>query len=74
MQVFEKELTNAGHTKRFSVTDSGPEGWDVRIEQDSRVVREVRYTDWHRVERAMFTMDMQVSELEESGWRKTDRD
>jgi hypothetical protein len=73
MQMFEKELTHGGHTKRFSVTEAGPEGWDVRVEQDSRVVREKRYTDWHRVERAMLSMDRQVSQLEESGWQKTDR-
>jgi hypothetical protein len=28
----------------------------------------VRYDDWHRVERALFSIRLQVSELEEDGW------
>ena len=28
-------------------------GWEVREEQDDRVVRDIKYTDWHRVERAI---------------------
>lgn len=67
--MFKRELTNAGHTTRFTITDVGPEGWDVRVEEDRLVVRNVRYTDWHRVERAMSVMSRQVSELEERGWR-----
>jgi hypothetical protein len=66
--MFAKELTQAGHTKRFTISDAGSAGWEVRVEQDSRVVRRVCYTDWHRVERAVQMMNMQVSELEESGW------
>jgi hypothetical protein len=71
MTMFKKELTNAGHTTRFTITEAGPEGWDVRVEEDRHVVRNVRYTDWHRVERAMSVMSRQVSELEERGWRNT---
>jgi hypothetical protein len=71
MAMFEKVLTNAGHTTRFTITDAGPEGWDVRVEEDRQVVRNVRYTDWHRVERAMSVMSRQASQLEERGWRDT---
>ena len=52
MQMFEKKLTNHGHTTKFSVTEGG-EGWEVRVEEDSRLVRRAMYTDWHRVERAV---------------------
>jgi hypothetical protein len=45
----------------------------VREEQDDRVVRKVRYDDWHRVERALTAMRQQVHELEESGWRSHPR-
>jgi hypothetical protein len=68
--MFAKELTHAGHTRRFTISAEGGEGWEVRVEQDSRVVRRVCYTDWHRVERAVQLITLQVSELEENGWRE----
>jgi hypothetical protein len=67
--MFAKELTQAGHTKRFTISDTANSGWEVLVEQDSTVVRRVRYTDWHRVERALLMLSLQVSELEENGWR-----
>ena len=68
-QMFSKELTHGGHVRRFTIREAGGNGWEVREEQDSRVVRKVCYDDWHRVERALITMREQVLELEESGWR-----
>jgi hypothetical protein len=73
MQMFEKELTQAGHIKRFTITEASPRGWEVRVEQDSQIVRRVCYTDWHRVERAMCMLSQQVSQLERDGWRIADR-
>ena len=69
--MFAKELRQAGHTKRFSISSAGSDGWEVRVEQDSEVVRRVYYTDWHRVERAALLISRQVSELEEDGWLET---
>jgi hypothetical protein len=54
------ELTDSGHTKRFTIT-RGTSGWDVKEERDSQVVRTVTYTDWHRVERAIQVFQMQES-------------
>jgi hypothetical protein len=71
MQMFAKELTQAGHTRRFVVSEAGVLGWEVRVEQDSRVVRQICYTDWHRVERALMTLSEQISELERDGWQQT---
>ena len=68
--MFAKELTQAGHTKRFTISDGGTDGWEVRVEQDSRVIRRVHYTDWHRVERAVQILNLQVLELEENGWEE----
>jgi hypothetical protein len=68
-QMFTKELTQAGHIRRFTIREAGGHGWEVREEQDSRIVRRVRYNDWHRVERALLAMREQVLELEERGWR-----
>jgi hypothetical protein len=69
MQMFEKKLTNHGHITTFSVTEGG-EGWEVRVEEDSRLIRRACYTDWHRVERAVSKMTSEASELERSGWRE----
>ena len=69
--MFAKELRQAGHIKRFSISEAGSAGWEVRVEQDSEVVRQVYYTDWHRVERAALMMSLQVSELEDKGWRES---
>ena len=69
--MFAKELRQAGHTKRFTISEAGSEGWEVRVEQDSEVVRRVHYTDWHRVERAVLMLSLQVSELENNGWLET---
>ena len=66
--MFAKELKQAGHTKRFTISQAASEGWEVRVEQDSEVVRRVHYTDWHRVERAVLMMSLEVSELEGHGW------
>jgi hypothetical protein len=67
--MFAKELTQAGHTRRFTVSEAGGVGWEIREEQDSKIVRRVHYTDWHRVERALSAITRRVSELEEAGWR-----
>lgn len=69
--MFAKELRQAGHIKRFTISQAGAEGWEVKVEQDSLVVRQVYYQDWHRVERAAQLMALQVSELEENGWQET---
>lgn len=67
--MFAKELSHDGHIKRFLVLPAGERGWEVRVEQDSRVVRRVCYTDWHRVERALTLFSLQVSELAREGWQ-----
>jgi hypothetical protein len=69
MQMFAKELTQAGHTRRFSITEAGGFGWEVREEQDSQLVRSVCYTDWHRVERALTVFTLEVRALEQAGWQ-----
>ena len=62
-------LRNAAHTRRFTITSTAASGWEVRDEQDSRVLHSALYTDWHRVERAKLRIELQVSDLEQRGWR-----
>jgi hypothetical protein len=63
-----KTLTLAGHTRSFVVSPSIPTGWEVRVEHDSEVVRQSRYTDWHRVERAVSAIEREVRRLQSRGW------
>ena len=66
--MFTKELKQAGHTRRFTIREAS-EGWELREEEDSKLVRQVQYRDWHRVERAKMRIDAQVTDLENRGWR-----
>jgi hypothetical protein len=66
--MFSQELTHAGHVRRFNITSQGAEGWEMRIEEDSAVVRRQRFTDWHRVERALTLVTREIAELENAGW------
>ena len=66
--MFTKELKQAGHSKRFSISETPGEGWEVREEADSQLVRVVQYRDWHRVERARMRIEAEVMALEDRGW------
>lgn len=66
--MFVKELRQAGHIRKFSIEDRGRDGWEVREEQDDRVLKQIHYTDWHRVERALSVFALQIDELEGLGW------
>ncbi len=65
-----REYSEAGRMHRVTVTKHREGGWDVREERDAQLLRETRYTDWHRVERAVSKMTSEASELERSGWRE----
>lgn len=67
--MFNTELSYAGHSRRFVLGHLPLGGWELLIEEDHAVVSRVRYTDWHRVERALDAITRRVSELEASGWR-----
>jgi hypothetical protein len=65
--MYEKNLRNAGHTRRFEIREAGGT-WVAQTEHDSQVVKRVRYDDWHRVERTMLTFAIEISSLEQAGW------
>jgi hypothetical protein len=69
--MYAKILRKADQTRRFTITDSGGSGWEVREEQDSRVIRSRRYTDWHRVERARMAFASLALSLADSGWKES---
>ena len=66
--MFTKELTHAGHRRRFSISSRGTAGWEVRDVRDEQVLKQVCYTDWHRVERAQQMFNILIDELENDGW------
>src|SRR5262245_52609563 len=58
--MYARVFRKAGETRRFTISDAGDSGWEVREEQDSRVISRRRYTDWHRVERARMSFATQA--------------
>ena len=68
--MYTRSLQKATHIRKFSITSTPGSGWEVRYEQDSHVIRSVRYRDWHRVERARMTFAREAALLEESGWEE----
>jgi hypothetical protein len=69
--TFTKELRLAGHVRRFTIKESSGEGWELREEQDSELVRQIQYRDWHRVERARMRIDAEVCDLRDRGWTES---
>jgi hypothetical protein len=66
-RVFEK----AGSVRRFIITSAGSAGWEVREERNSLIVRQARYTDWHRVERARMAFAQEADTLASAGWKES---
>jgi hypothetical protein len=70
LRMYTRLFQKAAHTRKFTISSTGESGWEVRDEQDSHVLRRVRYRDWHRVERARMTFALEAAVLEESGWNE----
>ncbi len=51
--MFALTLRQADHERRYSIVRTGVLGWEVRLEEDSKLQRLDHYQDWHRVERAL---------------------
>ena len=68
--MFSRTLTQAGHVRSFVMRTEGDSGWEVRIEEDDRLVRQKRYSDWHRLERALGLLQREIGALQAQGWRE----
>jgi hypothetical protein len=66
--MFNHRLQHEGRTRGFLIESRAAGGWDVLEEMDRRVVREVHYDDWHRVERTLNVFAMRVESLKNEGW------
>jgi hypothetical protein len=71
--MFAVSLRRAEHTRHYSISPSKDSGWDVRLEEDQRLTRHVHYRDWHRVERAIATLTLEVADLTAAGWAHAER-
>ncbi len=67
--MFSISLRNADHQRRFSISRTEESGWEVRREEDRRLIHHIRYRDWHRVERARAIFSLEVSKLTAAGWQ-----
>jgi hypothetical protein len=69
--MYARIFRKAGEERRFTITNAGELGWEVREERGSRVIWRRRYTDWHRVERARMSFASQAVELANAGWKES---
>jgi hypothetical protein len=60
-------LNSHGHVHRFVVTGD-LNGWEVREEEDSTVLRRTHREDWHRVERDILLFQIRATALKGQGW------
>lgn len=62
-------LRHDEHTRNYHVTTSQSSGWELTLTEDLKPIRHVHYDDWHRVERALATLQLEVQALTAQGWR-----
>jgi hypothetical protein len=66
--IFTRRLRSRDHLRAFVVDEADERGWEVREEEDQRVVRRTWLHDWHRVEHAVMRFALQATQLERAGW------
>ena len=67
MTPFAKTLRKDSHVRRYEILPDA-NGWRVVEHEDSRVVRDTLYDDWHRVERARRAFVVEMNSLRSEGW------
>ncbi len=67
--MFVLKLGRGDETRSFSLRTATLAGWELSEEANRRPVRTVRYSDWHRVERAIAIIRLQAATLERDGWK-----
>lgn len=65
--IFEIQLRHEQRTRRFTIRPASI-GWEVCDEEDGRVLRQVRYADWHRVELAWVKIRRAADLRCQQGW------
>jgi hypothetical protein len=62
-------LRHDQHTREYAVSASQPSGWELTLQEDLQRTRSVHFEDWHRVERAVAVVRLEVEDLTARGWR-----
>ena len=65
--MYERQLRQSGQTRRYEIRERNG-AWGARALLDTQVVKQARYDDWHRVERARLRFELEVISLEDRGW------
>jgi hypothetical protein len=66
--MYARTLRRAAHIRRFTITATSTSGWEVREEEDSRIITTRLYDDRHRVERARLSFAAAEASLRGAGW------
>lgn len=66
--LFSKRLKSQEHIREFVVDEADDRGWEVREEEDHRIVKRTWIRDWHRVEGAMMRFALEATQLQRAGW------
>jgi hypothetical protein len=67
--IFSRRLRSQEHIKEFVIDESADDrGWEVREEEDHRIVKRMWMSDWHRMENAMMRFGLEATQLQRAGW------
>jgi hypothetical protein len=67
--MFSIALRHEQHTRQYAVSVSQNSGWELTLQEDLERTRRVHFEDWHRVERALAVVRLEVQDLTARGWR-----
>jgi hypothetical protein len=67
--MFSIALRHEQHTRQYAVSASQPSGWELTLQEDRERTKSVHFEDWHRVERAVAVVKLEVEDLTARGWR-----
>ena len=68
--MFSIALRHEQHTRKYRVTPSHESGWELTLTEDLKPTRHVHFDDWHRVERAVATLELEIRALRDEGWQQ----
>ena len=51
---------------------SQPSGWELTLQEDLERIKRVHFEDWHRVERAVAVVRLEIEDLTSRGWHVED--
>ena len=66
--IFSKRLQSHERIKTFVVDEADERGWEVREEENHRVIKRTQMHDWHHVENAIMRFALEATQLQRAGW------